>query len=67
MFASGVDGDTTAVFSDVLALEEAADALPRFCARSQRAGSATVDQRSAYKLLEVGRYMYDRWRCLVRV
>lgn len=42
MLASGVEGDTTAVLSEALALEEAADTLSRFCMRSQRLGSGTT-------------------------
>jgi hypothetical protein len=37
-----VEGETTAVLSEVVALEEAAETLSRFCMRSQRLGSATI-------------------------
>ena len=56
------------MFSDVFALEDAADTLPRFCTRSQRLGSATtVSLVFTYKLLEIGGHVYDGGRCLVRV
>jgi hypothetical protein len=42
MFASGVEGDTTAVLSDVFALEDAPDMLTRSWFRNQRLGSATM-------------------------
>jgi hypothetical protein len=42
MFASGVDGDTTAVLSDMFALEDAPDVLMRSWFRNQRLGSATM-------------------------
>jgi hypothetical protein len=42
MLASGVDGDATAVCSDVFALEDAPVMLVRPCFRRQRLGSATM-------------------------
>jgi hypothetical protein len=42
MFASGVDGDTTAVLSELFAFEDAPDVLTRFWFRNQRLGSATM-------------------------
>ena len=42
MLASGVDGDATAVCSDVCALEDAPAMLVRPCFRRQRLGSATM-------------------------
>lgn len=42
MFASGVDGEATAVFSDVFALVDAPDTLVRSWFRHQRLGSATM-------------------------
>jgi hypothetical protein len=42
MFASGVEGDTTAVLSDVFAFDDAPDVLCPSWFRSQRLGSATM-------------------------
>lgn len=53
MLASGVEGDTTAVFSDVFADEDAPDMLMRSWYTHQRLCSATV-RAATYKLFEVG-------------
>jgi hypothetical protein len=42
MFASGVDGDTTAVLSEVFAFDDAPEVLTRCWFRNQRLGSATM-------------------------
>jgi hypothetical protein len=60
MLASGVDGETTTVCSDVFALEDAPDMLVRPCFRRQRLGSATILDATHTNCLKcVGAWMTD--------
>lgn len=66
MFASGVDGDTTAVLSEVFALDEASAVLIWSWQESAWMQCDRV-QRTTYKLFEAGGRMDDRGRRIVRV
>lgn len=60
MFASGVCGDTTAVWSDMVSFEEAAETVTRFWLRRQRLGSATIINATLTNVLKfVGAWMTD--------